>query len=164
MIKLRLVNAYVPFYFTAVQRQFFSCPSPESAPPLPALHCIASYKFVLALEIIFETCARMSKPGGCLLGPSQTHFFPTGGFFTGNQFPKASPTARTTRFCIAQVCTRVGETFREFCPHAQAGGVSTRPLTNSIFLHRRFFHGQPTPESAPPTTSTTRFSIAQEST
>ena len=53
----------------------------------------------------------------CLPGPSETHFFRTGGFFVGNRVPKATPTAPTVRFCIAQVRTRVGSTFRDVCAH-----------------------------------------------
>ena len=45
--------------------------------------------------------------------------------------------------------TRVGSTFRDVCAHGRAVGVSTGSLRNSLFPHRRFFRGQPSPESDP---------------
>ena len=69
-------------------------------------------------------------------------------FFVGNRVPKATPTAPTARFCIAQVRTRVGST-RDVCAHVRAVGVSTGSLRNSLFPHRRVFRGQPSPESDP---------------
>ncbi len=106
----------------------------RTRPPLPAIHGFASDKFIHVLEKLFVTFERMPLTGVCLLVPSGTHFFPTGGFFTGNRVPNAT----------------------SHCPHytvshrtSSSLGVSTRPLTNSLFPHRRLFHGQPSPESAP---------------
>ena len=70
-------------------------------------------------------------------------------FFEGKRVSKATPTAPTARFCIAQVRTRVGSTFRDVCAHARTVGVSTGSLRNSLFPHRWFFRGQPSPESDP---------------
>ena len=51
-------------------------------------------------------------------------------FFMGNRVPKATPTAPTARFCIAQVRTRVGSTLRDVCAHVRAIGVSTGSLSS----------------------------------
>ena len=129
---------------------FFSwATEPRRRPPLPPLRGFASHKFVLALDQLCVTFVHMAEPLVCLLGLSETHFFPTGGFFVGPRVPKATPTAPTARFCIAQVRTRVGSTFRDVCAHVRAVGVSTGSLRNSLFPHRRFFRGQPSPESDP---------------
>ncbi len=121
-------------HYGAFEKWFFSwATESRKRPPLPPPRSFASYKFVHALDRLFVTFARTSEPLVCLLGPSETHFFPTGGFFVGNRVPKATPTAPTARFCIAQVRTRVGSTFRDVCAHGRAVGVSTGSLRNSLF-------------------------------
>ena len=127
-------------------RSFSWATESRKRPPLPPPRGFASHKFVLALDRLCVTFARTSEPLVCLLGPSETHFFPTGGFFVGNRVPKATPTAPTARFCIAQVRTRVGSTFRDVCAHGRAVGVSMGSLRNSLFPYRRFFSW---PESDP---------------
>ena len=87
---------------------------------------------------------------GCVNSVPQKLTFSPQVVFHGQPSPESAPHYSTTRFRITQVRTCAGDTFRDVCAHVHAGGVSTRPLRNSLFPHRRFFHGQPSPESAPP--------------
>ena len=141
---------WVPQKLTFSPQAVFSwATESRKRPPLPPPRGFASHKFVLALDRLFVTFAHTSEPLVCLLGPSETHFFPTGGFFVGNRVPRATPTVPTARFCIAQVRTRVGSTLRDVCAHGRAVGVSTGSLRNSLFPTGGFFHRQPSLESDP---------------
>ena len=73
------------------RRVFSWATESRKRPPLPPPRGFASHKFVLALDRLCVTFARTSEPLVCLLGPSETHFFLTGGYFRGQPSPESDP-------------------------------------------------------------------------
>ena len=73
------------------RRVFSWATESRKRPPLPPPRGFASHKFVLALDRLFVTFAHMVEPLVCLLGPSETHFFRTGGFFHGQPSLESDP-------------------------------------------------------------------------